>query len=383
MSLCHPSSPDEVTEPSALSVREASGQERRKFLVHASTLLAASSLAPLSAGAAPPPPKPEFPHEKAPPPVPASQRFRIDVHHHIAPPAYVAETRSMLFKPSLDWTPQKSIEDMDEAGVETAIASITTPGIWLGDDQQGRRLARECNDYGAKLVADHRGRFGLFAAIPLPDTEGSLAEIAYGLDQLKADGIALFSSYRDRWLGDPHFDPVMEELNRRGAVVYVHPDTPLCCRNVLRDLFNNSVIEYATDTTRAIASLLFRGTVRRYRRIRWIFAHGGGTVPFLVERLERVPMTYPELAPTVPDGVMAELLRFHYDLAQCSHPAALAALTRIFPISQLLWGTDYPFRRGFEYVRAQRAYGFSERDLRAIGRDNALELLPRWRERRT
>ena len=382
MSLHHPRLPNASSEALALGARAVAAQERRRFLVQAG-LLAASSLAPRGASAAAPPPQPEFPKEKAPPPVPASQRFRIDVHHHIAPPEYVAEMRSSLFKPSLSWTPQKSLDDMDEAGVETAIVSITTPGVWVGNDQQGRRLARECNDYGAKLAADYPGRFGLFAAIPLPDTDGSLAEIEYGLDQLKADGIALFSSYRDRWLGDPHFDPVMEELNRRGAVVYVHPDTPLCCRNVLRDLFNNSVIEYATDTTRAIASLLFRGTIRRFRRIRWIFAHGGGTVPFLVERLERVPLTYPELAPSVPDGVMAELVRFHYDLAQCSHPAALAALTKIFPISQLLWGTDFPFRRGFEYVRAQQAYGFSEQDLRAIGRGNALTLLPRWRARRT
>ena len=311
---------------------------------------------------------------------PAVERFRIDIHHHIAPPAYVEEMKSMLFGPTLGWSPQKSLEDMDKAGVATAIASITTPGIWLGDDQQGRRVARECNDYGARMMADFPGRFGLFAAIPLPDIDGSMKEIEYGLDTLKADGIALFTSYRDRWLGDLAFEPVMQELNRRKALVYVHPDAPVCCRNLLRDLFNNSVIEYTTDTTRAIANLLFKGVINRYRDIHWIFSHGGGTVPYVVERLTRIPETYKNLAPTVPNGVMAELRRFYYDTAQASHPAALAALTRIIPLSQILWGTDFPFRHGEEYVKQHLEYGFSEPDLRRIGRDNALAVLPHWRD---
>ena len=346
---------------------QAAVLERRAFMKSAGALIAAGSLAPGAFGALAASKVPE-----------AGKRFRIDVHHHFAPPAYVEEMKSMLFGPTLGWSPEKSIEDMDKAGVATAITSITTPGIWLGDDTQGRRIARECNDYGAKLGADHPGRFGMFAAIPLPDMDGSLREIEYGLDVLKADGIALFTSYRDKWLGDPEFDPVMEELNRRKAVVYVHPDAPLCCRNLLRDLFNNSVIEYTTDTTRAIANLLFKGAINRYRGIRWIFSHGGGTVPFVAERLTRIPETYKNLASTVPNGVMPELRKFYYDLAQASHPGALAALTKLFPESQLLWGTDFPFRRGEEYVQQHRDYGFNAAALRRIGRDNALPLLPRW-----
>jgi len=228
------------------------------------------------------------------------------------------------------------------------------------------------------MAADHPGRFGMFAALPLPDVEGSLREMEYGLDVLKADGIALFTSYRDLWLGDPRFDPVMEVLNHRGVLVFVHPDAPLCCRNLSRGLFNSAVIEYSTDTTRAIASLLFGGTIRRFPRIRWIFSHGGGTVPFIVERFTRLPQTDKKLADAVPNGVLAELQRLNYDLAQASSPAALAALTRIIPLSQLLWGTDFPFRRGEEYVQQHMDFGFNEADLRKIGRDNALRLLPRW-----
>lgn len=304
---------------------------------------------------------------------------RIDVHHHIAPPSFVAELRASLQPQVLAWSPEKSLEDMDKAGVATAITSVTTPGIWLGDNEQGRRLARVCNDYGAKMVMDYPGRFGMFAALPLPDIDGSLREMEYGLDELKADGIALFTSYRDKWLGDPSFDPVMEALNRRKALVYVHPEAPLCCRNLFPGMFNDAVIEYSTDTTRAIASVLFNGTAARYRDIRWIFSHGGGTVPFLLERLTRVPDSNKSLASRVPDGVLAELQRFYYDTAQASHPGALAALSKMAPISHMLWGTDFPFRHGDEYVKQLGEYGFTAGDLRKIERDNALALLPRWR----
>jgi predicted TIM-barrel fold metal-dependent hydrolase len=301
---------------------------------------------------------------------------RIDIHHHIAPPKYIEEMSAQLQPPTLAWTPARSIEDMDQAGVATAITSITTPGVWIGDHDQGRRVARDCNDYAARMAADHPRRFGLFAALPLPNIEASLREIEYGLDVLKADGIALFTSYRDKWLGDPAYEPVMAELNRRKAVVFTHPEAPLCCRGLIPGI-NEAVIEYATDTTRAIARILFTGTAVRYPDIRWIFSHGGGTTPFLSERLERAGrLKHNE--PHVPNGVMAELQRFYYDVAQAAHPMALASLTRMVPISQILWGTDFPFRFGVEYVKALGEF-FSESDLRKIDRDNVLALLPRWR----
>jgi 6-methylsalicylate decarboxylase len=303
---------------------------------------------------------------------------RIDIHHHIVSPGFVEELKSRLQPPTLNWTPARSIEDMDRAGVATAITSVTTPGVWIGDHEQGRRLARESNDYAARLAADYPGRFGIFVAVPLPDIEASLREIEYGLDVLKADGIALFTSYRDQWLGDPAFDPVMEEFNRRKAVVFVHPEAPLCCRGLLPGVHEH-VLEYGFDTTRAITSILFRGTAVRYRDIQWIFCHGGGTTPFLAERLVRAPSTNKSLAQYVPNGVMAELRRFHYDVAQIAHPMALAALTRLVPISQILWGTDFPFRFGYEYVKGLDEFGFDAEDLRMIDGENALRLLPRWR----
>jgi len=306
------------------------------------------------------------------------QPHRIDVHHHIVSPLFVEEMRARLQPPTLNWSAERSLEDMDRAGIATAITSVTTPGVWIGDDEQGRRLARDSNDYAAKLAADHPGQFGTFVAVPLPHIEASLREIEYGLDVLKADGVALFTSYRDKWLGDPAFEPVMAELDRRGAVAFTHPEAPLCCRGLLPGV-HEYMLEYGFDTTRAITNLLFTGTARRYPRIRWIFSHGGGAAPFLAERLIRAPDMNKALAPHVPDGVLAALQRFHYDVAQIAHPAALAALTRLVPISQILWGTDFPFRFGWEYVQGLAEFGFAADDLRAIERENALRLLPHWR----
>jgi 6-methylsalicylate decarboxylase len=187
------------------------------------------------------------------------QPHRIDTHHHIAPPKYVAEFKSELQPPVIAWSVSKSLEDMDRSGVATAITSVTTPGrAFTGKD--GRRVARECNEYAARLVQDHPGRFGIFLALPLTDLEGSLHEIEFGFDELKADGVSLFTSYGDLWLGDPAFEPVMAELNRRKAVIYTHPDAPNCCRDPLVPEIREPVIEYGTDTTRAITRILFSGT---------------------------------------------------------------------------------------------------------------------------
>ena len=301
---------------------------------------------------------------------------RIDVHHHHTPPPYVAAlTARNIPGPVRDWTPEKSLADMDKAGVATALTSITTPALRFLDDAGARKVARECNDYSAKLAADSKGRFGMFAAMPMPYVEGTLHEIAYALDTLKADGIALLTSYGDKWLGDPAFAPVMEELNRRKAVVYTHPTTATCCGNLIPDV-PDAIIEWGTDTTRTIASLVFSGTAARLRDMKIIFSHGGGTLPFLTERFLRLPQANKNLAARVPNGVEAELKRFYYDTAQASHPYALASLTRLIPVSQIVFGTDFPYRTAGDHVKGLTEYGFSAGDLQAIDRDNAVRLMP-------
>ena len=309
----------------------------------------------------------------APPP-----KTVIDVHHHVAPPAFVREliARGINEPPQFNWTVQKSLDDMDKAGVATAIISITTPGVWFGDDGAARRLARHCNDYAATLMRDHPGRFGMFASLPLPDVDGSLEEIAYAFDTLKADGVGLMTSFDDKWLGDPAFDPVMEELNRRKAVVYTHPTVAECCRSIL-PVVHRAVVEFQTDTSRAIGSVVFTGTAARYPDIRFIWSHGGGTMPFLYERYIRMPQLYPNVKANIPNGVDHELKKFYYDVAQVAHPAALASLVKVAPTSQILFGTDFPYRTSADHVKGVTEFFTSDADRRAITRDNAVTLIPR------
>jgi 6-methylsalicylate decarboxylase len=302
---------------------------------------------------------------------------RIDVHHHHTPPPYLAAlVANDVRGPVREWTPEKSLADMDAAGVATALVSITTPALRFLDEAGARRVARQCNEYTARLVADSHGRFGMFAAMPLPSVDGTLQEIAYALDTLRADGIGLLTSYGDRWLGDPAFTPVLEELNRRRAVVYTHPTTANCCGNLIPDV-PEAIIEWGTDTTRTIASLVFGGAAARFRDLTLIFSHGGGTLPFLTERFVRLPLTNTRLAARVPNGVEHELKRFYYDTAQAAHPYALASLTKLVPASHIVFGTDFPYRNAAEHVKGLADYGFAAGDLQAIERDNAVRLMPR------
>lgn len=302
---------------------------------------------------------------------------RIDIHHHFAPPAWIAEVkgRPLLQAANTNWTPARSIEDMDRGGVAAAMVSITNPGLWFGDAAVTRRLARACNDYGAKLVQDHPTRFGLFAAMPLPDVDATLREITYACDVLKADGIALLTSYGDTWLGNPAFRPVMEELNRRKAVVHVHPTAANCCRNLEYGAAPGSV-EYGTDTTRAIVGVTFSGDAARFPDIRFIWSHAGGSAPFLAGRIEGGSRN---AADRMPDGFMHEAKKFYYDTAGAANRGALASLLQLVTASHVLFGTDFPpGGASLEIAKALAAVGFfNERDLRAIERENAVGLLPR------
>jgi predicted TIM-barrel fold metal-dependent hydrolase len=309
-----------------------------------------------------------------------SAKIRIDVHHHFLPKFHVDAMMASGRRasgPPPKWSPASSLEDMEKSGIATAVLSIAQPGVWYGDNvEEARALARELNEYGARLVRDHPGRFGLFAAIAPPDVQGSLEEIEYALDTLKADGIGLLTSYQDKYLGDPSFAPVYEELNRRKAVVYVHPTTPACCRGLVPGIPPGS-IEYATDSTRTIAHLVFSGTAMKFPDIRWIFSHSGGTLPFLTSRFIRLAE---ERKPAnLPDGPLPEFRKFYYELAQGNTPGQIAALLKMVSISQVLYGTDYPFRDGAEVNRGIADWGFAAAEQQAIERENALRLLPRLR----
>ena len=297
----------------------------------------------------------------------------IDVHHHLCPPAYAAEVarHTTLFPQLRDWTPQRSIDDMDAGGVATAVLSMSTPGMWFGDAALAKRLARLCNEYAARMRQDHPGRFGFFAALPAPDVDASLEEAAYALDVLKADGVCLFTSYGTLYLGDAHFTPLLTELNRRKAVIYTHPTISPCCVNIVPQV-SEATIEYGTDTTRAIASLVFSGAAAKFQDVRFIFSHAGGTMPFLIGRFQHHAKRMS--ADTLPRGLMPEIERFFYDTAQACNPAAMAALRAVVRSSQVLFGTDFPWGSSKAHREALAGCGFSERELAMIHSENAMRM---------
>jgi 6-methylsalicylate decarboxylase len=296
----------------------------------------------------------------------------VDVHHHFYPPEYLASLDEAARLPMLtQWSVARTLEDMDSHGVATAILSLSPPGA------RDRTLARICNEYGARMAHDNPGRFGLFAAMPMPDVEATLAEIAYALEVLKVDGIGLMTSYGDRWPGDPAFDPVFAELNRRRALVYIHPLAPACCR-ALMDWVPAPVIEYPFDTTRAIVSLLFSGTLSRFPDIRFAFSHGGGTLPMLAGRI-RTSVVSPRARERVPNGVDHELKKLYYDLAIAAFEPSLAALLAYVPATQVLMGSDFPYHSIGRTIEGIAAAGLDSGTLAAIYRGNAERLIPRLR----
>jgi len=305
----------------------------------------------------------------------AARPFRVDTHHHFSVPKLIAEsTAKGVTQPGLqDWTPQKSLDQMDKAGVATAILSISDPGVWFGDNAAARALARECNDYAARVIKDHPGRFGLFATLPLPDVDGALLEIEYAFDTLKADGACVLSSYGGKYLGNPAFAPLMDELNRRKAVVFCHPYCAACGTQTVLSDGQNRGVEFVFDTTRTIVSLLSTATVVRCPDIRFIWSHGGGTVPYITSRLNGV-------AQQLPRGLIYELQKFYYDTAQAFNPYTLPSFKKLVPPSHILFGTDFPLGGGSMTAVTKGLTengGFSESELRGIDRENALELLPR------
>jgi predicted TIM-barrel fold metal-dependent hydrolase len=320
-------------------------------------------------------------------PAAARERMLIDTHHHFYPPEYQTlwlnweDQRNMAhFAGQVAWSKAKAIDDMDRAGIRVGVLSIaSTPGVWFDlDADKASRLARDCNDFAAEMMRDNPGRFGLFATLSMLDTDTTLKEIEYALDTLQADGVGLQTNYGDKWLGHDVFKPVFDELNRRKAVVYVHPLVASCCAQLGVGAFP-AAIEVPHDTTRTITSLLLSGGFARWRDIDWLFSHAGGTMPMMAGRIESFyersegGSRAPAFAPR---GIMGELRRLNYDTANATSAAAIAALRELVPVSKITYGSDYPYF-GLDQMKKLEQLDFDEPDLRAIGSGNACRLIPR------
>ncbi len=318
----------------------------------------------------------------------------IDCHHHFMSPAFLkvlaAKTGhktagfTSFFPLGLwkDYSPAKDIEAMDRDGVATSLISCTAPGVWFGDGDESRMLARELNEYGAKMASDYKGRYGLLAVLPIPSVDDSLKEIEYAFDTLKADGVGILTSYGNRWLGDPAFRPIFDELNRRKAVVYTHPIDAPCCQDLMQGL-NPTILEYPTDTARAILSLISSDAATRYADIRFIFSHGGGTMPSVIDRIGvgNPDTIAANLRGTPePNSRLFHLRRFYYDTAQSTNTVQMQALKTIAGASQIVFGTDYPFgATAAKHVQGLRDCGFNADELANVQMGNALRLFPRFK----
>ena len=301
----------------------------------------------------------------------------IDIHHHFE---FTGKN-----KDGDPWTIQMSLDQLDRNKVATAIAYAGP--IMDTDPQSARKKAREMNEWSTRQCLDHPGRFGLFASLPMNDVEGCLAEIAYALDVLKADGVGIATEYGPAWLGDAKFEPIFQELNRRKAVVYVHPaEAPCCTPETLtyeKPPLATAWMEFPTNTARTMLSLWNAQTTRRLPDIRFIFCHGGGVMPMLLGRISGFDdwrAVGPEkLKALFPDGVYAEFGKFYFDCAQAFAPESFALLRKVIPPTHLLFGTD------FSYFPVAHSVGlFAKLDMpaelrRQIAGANAAALLPRWK----
>ena len=308
----------------------------------------------------------------------------IDVHHHILPPNYVEIVGDDRIGPLIlagktpEWSPQQSIEAMDRNGIQTAITSISAPGLWFGNNQETIDLCRYCNEFATKMRGDHAGRFGVFAGLPLPDVDASLQEIAYAFDELGCDGIGLLTSYGNRYPGDLEFNPVFEELNKRHATVYFHPTNAPCSQ--CQPEIPAATLDFPFDTTRAVVSLLFNGTFTRCKNINFIFSHAGGTIPFLAERIARL-QSRPGFKDHVPNGVIPELKRLYYDTALSTNWLAFRSLLELTEPDHVLFGSDYPFapeQTMTGSIKQLQSMGLEPEILEGIERNHALKLFPQF-----
>ena len=309
---------------------------------------------------------------------------RIDVHFHHIPPFYSEAVYAAGRGPAIgrypEWTPQLALELMDAHGIEVALTSLAQPGVGFGTAESAQELSRRCNDYAADLIARWPKRFGAFATVPMWSVDGAVAEIRRSLEALKFDGVSLFASYGERYLGDPWFDPVLELLNERNTVVFVHPTLHPSSKAVALP-WPAFMMEYLFDTTRAVVNLIFSGAIARFPRVQFILPHAGGLVPYFSWRLSVSPMIDKRLPQLSREHVFAGLAHFWYDNALSPGETTFGTLDQVARPERIVFGTDYPFanpRIIAEAVKTHEGGFLPDAKRAAIDRTNALALFPRY-----
>lgn len=303
---------------------------------------------------------------------------RIDTHHHVVPPFYAdwLRSRNQLAGgwPIPDWDPAAAVYLMDRHEIATSILSISTPGTFLGDPSEAASMARDVNDYAAQQTRDFPGRFGFFATLPLPDVDASLAEIDRAFDTLDADGVVLLANHDGVYLGDPRFDAVFDELQRRKAVVFVHPSS-LPGLEPLEGI-PSAVADFLLDTTRAALNLARSGTLDRCPDVRVLLSHGGGFLPYAGYRLCAAASS----DNNVLEG-LARLGQFYFDTALSSSPSSLPSLLAFAKPGHITFGTDFPYAPDIgiaAFADMYETYDLDERTRLSIDSGAASSLFPRF-----
>jgi predicted TIM-barrel fold metal-dependent hydrolase len=307
---------------------------------------------------------------------------RIDVHAHHLPAVYrqaiVDQGIETDGNPNLpQWSVDAALGFMERNGIATSLLSISSPGVHWGDDTAARDMARLCNETAAQAKRDHPQRFGSFASLPLPDVDGALREIEYAFDSLDADGIGLLTNFQGKYLGDPDFAPVFDELNRRRAIVFIHPTSPPCHEAISMG-YARPMIEFPFDTTRTVTNLVYSGTLDRCPDITFIVPHAGGTLPFLVTRIAGGSGA---VLHGLKEPFDAYLRRLYYDTAGAPSAHHFASLLQLVDVRQVLYGSDWAWAAEPAAAAQQGALAanplLSDADRERIHRLNAVDLFPR------
>lgn len=319
---------------------------------------------------------------------------RIDVHHHILPAQYMKRINELGINESIGvkfpkWTPEVSLSFMKKNNIAKAITSITTPGVYFGDEKEARELARLCNDYMAELKNKYPDKFGGFATLPLPDIEGSLEELKYALDTLNLDGVALLTHYDGKYLGDEIFEPIFKKLNERNTVVFIHPTDPAEQYDPKLGI-PNALIEATFETTRAVTNMMYTGVTDRYKDISYILSHGGGTLPFTGWRAALVQYGQKDKKPPLlkslydflvlgePKRGLDTLRNMYYDTALATSKPALKAMEAFAGSDHIVFGTDFVMAKLATVVakNLKKYTGFNQHEHDKIDYMNAAALFP-------
>ncbi len=309
---------------------------------------------------------------------------RIDVHHHYVSRDYVKAIGAEAIaaqgssRSAPDWTPEHSLKIMEHAGIRTTILSLGAPGMDMGNETATVRLTHHCNEDQVRIIAKHPGRFGFFAALPLPYFDAARRQAIVALDDMHADGVTILTNYGGRYFGDPVYWPLLEVLNARSALAFIHPTSPWQFEG-FREL-SPSTLEFPFDTTRALASVLYHGVPQRFPNIRFLWSHAGGAMPYMAGRTAVLAERNPGFLLRGPEKMLPALRNFHFDITQSANRATLAALRETVPIENILFGTDWPMA-GIPQVdltlRQLEEASLTPAERYAIYRGNALRLIPR------